>query len=151
MPKTNINVPVGKLKKKNAEAMVKKSMGIGVDPLKTVAVKTGVTPIKSVSVKQSTVRKDTFTSRLIASMDFDEMLEASQIAEMGLRGEKTPVAQSPKVQKYVGTLLHLNERASTKSAAKKMQQDLNVQIIKRNKKTTNAAESKRLYRALMEE
>lgn len=47
--------------------------------------------------------------------------------------------------------MRLNKRTSTKSVAKKMQQDLTVQIVERNKKTTNAAESKRLYQALMEE
>ena len=47
--------------------------------------------------------------------------------------------------------MRLNKRASTKSVAKKMQQDLTVQIVEQNKKTTNAAEAKRLYQALMEE
>ena len=88
---------------------------------------------------------------MIASMNLDEMLEASKIAEMGIRGEKIPSVKSLKVQKYVEEILRLNKRASTKLAAKKMQQDLTVQIIEKNKKTTNAAEARRLYKELMEE
>lgn len=91
------------------------------------------------------------SGRLIDSMDLDEMLEASKIVEMGFRGEKIPTVKSPKVQKYVGSVLQLNKRASTKSVTRQMQQDLTVQIVERNKKTTNAVEAKRLYHALMDE
>ena len=89
--------------------------------------------------------------RLIDSMDLDEMLEASRIAEMGIRGERIPDIKSPKVQKYVGTVLKLNESTSTKQAAQRMQQDLTVEIINTNRRTSDEAEGKRLYRILMDE
>lgn len=70
---------------------------------------------------------------------------------MGLRGEKIPTVKSSNVQKYVGTVLRLNKRAFTKPVAKKMQQDLTVKIVEKNKKTTNETEAKRLYQAFMDE
>ena len=146
MPKAKINTPVGSRRKKIAGTTVEKGLRMGAVP-----VKTGVASVKAVAVKATPVRRGKVTGRLIASMDLDEMLESSKIVEMGFRGEKIPTVKSPKVQKYVGTVLQLNKRASTKSVAKKMQQDLTVQIVERNKKTTNAVEAKRLYHALMEE
>ncbi len=151
MPKAKINTPVGSRRKKITGTTVKKGLRMEAVPVKTVAVKTGVAPVKAAATKATPVRRGKVTGRLIASMDLDEMLEASKIVEMGFRGEKIPTVKSPKVQKYVGAVLRLNKRASTKSVAKKMQQDLTVQIVEQNKKTTNAAEAKRLYQALMEE
>lgn len=150
MPKA-INTPVGSRRKKIAGTTVEKGSRMGAIPVKIVAVKTGAARVKAVSVKTILARRGNVTGRLIASMDLDEMLEASKILEMGFRGEKIPTVKSPKVQKYVGTVLQLNKRASTKWVAKKMQQDLTVQIVEQNKKTTNEAEAKRLYHALMEE
>ena len=151
MPKAKINTPVGSRRKKITGTTVKKGLRMEAVPVKTVAVKTGVGPVTASATKATPVRRGKVTGRLIASMDLDEMLEASKIVEMGFRGEKIPTVKSPKVQKYVGAVLRLNKRASTKSVAKKMQQDLTVQIVEQNKKTTNAAEAKRLYQALMEE
>lgn len=139
MPKTKIKTSVGSRRKKIAGTILEKGL------------RKGAVPVKTAVVKAPSVRRGKVTNRLIASMDLDEMLEASKIVDLGLRGEKIPTVKSPKVQKYVGAVLQLNKRASTKSVAKKMQQDLIVQIVERNKKTTNAAEAKRLYHALMEE
>ena len=141
MPKAKINTPVGSRRKKIAGTTVEKGLRMGAVP-----VKTGVASVKAVAVKATPVRRGKVTGRLIASMDLDEMLEASKIVEMGFRGEKIPTVKSRTL-----TVLQLNKRASTKSVAKKMQQDLTVQIVERNKKTTNAVEAKRLYHALMEE
>lgn len=151
MPKVKINTPVGSRRKKMTGTMVEDNISLEAVPIKTVAVKTGVAPAKAVAVKVTPMNRRKVIGRLIDSMDLDEMLEASKIVEMGLRGEKIPVVNSPKVQKYVRAVLRLNNKASTKSVAKKMQQDLTVQIVRRNKKTTNAAEAKRLYQALMKE
>lgn len=114
-------------------------------------LKAGAIPVKVVGVKKAPIKRGKYMGRLIASMDLDEMLEASRIVDMGFRGEKIPFVKSPKVQKYVGTVLQLNKRTSTKSVAKKIQQDLTVQIVERNRKTTNPAKAKSLYHALMEE
>lgn len=139
MPKAKINKSISSRRKKIAGITAEKGG------------RTGAIPVKAVAVKATPIRRGQVSGRLIASMDLDEMLEASKIVEMGLRGEKIPAVKSAKVQKYVGTVLRLNKRASTKSVAKKMQQDLTVQIVERNKKTTNAVEAKRLYHALMDE
>lgn len=140
MPREIMNISVGSRKKK----IRKKGLSIEY-------AKFGETPIKAVVVNATPVRRRKIISRLIASMDLDEMLEASKIVEMGFRGEKIPSIKSPKVQKYVEMVLQLNKGASTKSTAEKMQQALVVQIVQRNKKTTNAAEAKRLYHSLMRE
>lgn len=139
MPKAKINKSISSRRKKIAGITVEKGGRMGAIPVKAVAVK--ATPI----------RKGQVSGRLIASMDLDEMLEASKIVEMGFRGEKIPTVKSSKVQKYVGTVLRLNKRASTKPVAKKMQQDLTVKIVEKNKKTTNETEAKRLYQAFMDE
>lgn len=110
-----------------------------------------ILPVKTVAVKATPIRKERITGSLITSMNLDEMLEASKVVEMGLRGERIPTVKSSKVQKYVGTVLRLNKRASTKPVAKKMQRNLTVQIVEKNKKTTNEAEAKRLYQAFMDE
>ncbi len=89
--------------------------------------------------------------RLIASMNLDEMLEASQIVDMGIRGEKIPEVMSPKVRRYVWTAMRLNKRPAARPAVKQMQQHLTIQIIEENKKTTDAEEGKRLYLKLMDE
>lgn len=106
-------------------------------------------PKKTVAVKTHSGRGRVAAARLVNSMDLDEMLEASKVVEMGIKGEKIPAVKSSKAQRYAGTILRLNKRNDTKPIAQKMMHDLNVQIIKVNKKTTDAAESKRLYRELM--
>lgn len=129
-------------KKKTAEAIIKKRLRRDVD-----SVKIGEAPVKVIGVK--TVPG--VTNELIASMDLDEMLEASKIIDMEFRGEKIPTIKSPRVRKYVRTVLLLNKELVTKSIAKKMQQDLIIKIVEKNKKTTNEAEAKRLYHELMED
>lgn len=84
-------------------------------------------------------------------MDLDEMLEASQVIEMGIKGEKAPIIKSHKAQQYAGVVLQLNKESDTKPMAEKMMSDLNRQIIQVNRKTTNPAKSRRLYRELMAE
>lgn len=90
-------------------------------------------------------------AKLVNSMNLDEMLEASEVVEMGIRGVKVPVVKSVKAQKYAGEILRLRKRASTKPIAEKMMYDLNVQILETNRKTTNIVESERLYQKLMGE
>lgn len=107
MPKAKINKSISSRRKEIAGITVEKGG------------RTGVIPVKAVAVKATPIRKGQVSGRLIASMDLDEMLEASKIVEMGLRGEKIPTVKSSKVQKYVGTVLRLNKRASTKPVAKK--------------------------------
>lgn len=87
----------------------------------------------------------------VASMNLEEMLEASNIVELGLRGEQIPVVKSPKAQAYAGVVLKLNQEPSTRMIAKDMQRALTVQIVKRNRKTTDREKSKRLYQAFMGE
>lgn len=142
MQKAQINTPIGNRRKKIAGTYQRKG---------SVPTRKGIALEKIIDEKKNAARRGRITGRLIASMNLDEMLEASKIAEMGIRGEKIPSVKSLKVQKYVEEILRLNKRASTKLAAKKMQQDLTVQIIEKNKKTTNAAEARRLYKELMEE
>lgn len=139
MPKAKINKSISSRRKKIPGITVEKDG------------RTGAILVKAVAVKANPIRRRQVFGRLIASMDLDEMLEASKIVDMGLRGEKIPTVKSSKVQKYVETVLRLNKRASTKPVAKKMQQDLTVQIVEKNKKTTNETEAKRLYQALMDE
>lgn len=150
MQKERMDTSVDSRKMKIVKGTLERGLRNEVVPAKAVTVKTGVAPVKAVG-KATSIRREKVPDRLIASMDLNEMLEASKIVEMGFRGEKIPAVKSPKVQKYVGEVLRLNKRASTKSVAKKMQQALTIQIIERNKKTTNVAEAKRLYHALMEE
>ena len=112
----------------------------------------GIVP-RNTSAKANAIKSAPISStnkKLIASMNLDEMLEASKIAEIGLRGEQIPtVINSPKVKNYVGRVLGLNKNVDTKPIAKRMQQNLTLQIVERNKKTTNALEARRLYHALM--
>ena len=90
-------------------------------------------------------------ARLVNSMDLDEMLEASKVIDMGIKGEKIPVAKSSKAQRYAREILQLSRTDDTKPIAEKMMHDLTVRIIEVNKKTTDETESKRLYRKLMVE
>lgn len=108
-------------------------------------------PEKAIVVKSHSVCGKFAMARLVNAMDFDEMLEASKVIAMGIKGEKIPAVKSSKAQRYAGAILRLNRRSITKPVAEKMMHDLNVQIIKVNKKTTDAAEAKRLYRELMAE
>ena len=70
-------------------------------------------------------------NRLIASMNLDEMLEASKIVDMKLREEKATTVKARTIEK--------------------IKQDLTFKIVEQNKKTTNEEEAWRLYRALMED
>lgn len=123
-------------------------------PVKSFAVKAAMPktmPEKVVVVKSNSIQRRVATARLVDTMDLDEMLEASKVVELGIKGEKIPVIKSSKAQRYAGTILRLNKKNNTKPIAEKMMHDLNVQIIKVNKKTTDVAESRRLYRELMAE
>lgn len=151
MPRAKVNPYAGGRRRKRSGKVTKNGIKKGTVPVKSVAINADVSPIKVVNVRPASTRGRGITGRLVASMNLDEMLEASKYADMGLSGEKIPVVQSPKVQKYVGAILQLNKRDSTKTIAKKMQQDLTVRIVERNKRTTNAVEAKRLYNALMKE
>lgn len=137
----------------------KRKVGVGniqsvVAQARPVAAKVALSknmPEKVLVVKPHSVRGKVVTARLVNSMDLDEMLEASKVVEMGIKGEKIPAVKSSKAQRYAGTILRLNRRSDTKPMAEKMMHDLNVQIIRVNRKTTDAVESKRLYRELMAE
>lgn len=110
------------------------------------------TPTEKVIVaKPHFVRGMAATARLLKSMDLDEMLEASKMAEKGMKGEKIPAVASSKARRYAREILRLNRKNDTKPLAEKMMHDLNVQIIKVNKETADAVEAKRLYRELMVE
>ncbi|MCM1224068.1 MAG: hypothetical protein NC548_57410 [Lachnospiraceae bacterium] len=127
------------------------SAAVQVRPSVAKAALSKTMPEKVLVEKPRSARGKVATARLINSMDLDEMLEASKVVEMGIKGEKIPAIKSSKAQKYAGTILQLNKRSDTKPMAEKMMHDLNVQIIRVNRKTTNAVESKRLYRELMAE
>lgn len=90
------------------------------------------------------------TARLINSMDLDEMLEASKVIDMGIKGEALPVIKSRKAQEYAVRCLD-KKNAEKYDVAEKMMRDLNARIISENKKTTDAVESRRLYCELMAE
>lgn len=90
-------------------------------------------------------------SGMINSMNLDEMLEASKLIEMGKKGERIQIVKSTRAQRYAAEVLRLNRQSNTKIAAEKMIHKLNRQIIKVNRKTSDAKESKRLYRELMAE
>ncbi len=106
---------------------------------------------KRIASKSHSVHKRNATARLVASMDLDEMLEASKVIEMGIKGEKIPPIRSSKAQRYAGMTLRSYRRDDTRPMAEKMMHDLNLHIIEVNKKTTDAAEARRLYRELMAE
>lgn len=116
--------------------------------IKNVAVKKGIVSEKRLEEKNLTKVVDV-SNDLVASMNLDEMLEASSVVDKGLRGEKVTVTKSPKVRKYVGAVLQLNENGLTKKLAEEMQQDLTSQIVERNKKTADTVNARRLYRELM--
>lgn len=88
---------------------------------------------------------------LIASMDLDELLEASKAIEMGIKGLANSDVKSAKAQEYAGVILGLNKKVDTKPAAESLMKELNTQILKVNRETTNAVEAKRLYQELMAE
>lgn len=106
---------------------------------------------KGVTLRTGQVKRRKFINGLISSMNLDEMLQASKIAEMGLRGEKIPAVKSSKVRQYVGTVLKVNEKDSTRAEARKIQDDLVVQIVERNKETVNGSKAKYLYDKLMKD
>lgn len=109
------------------------------------------TPNKSVLVRTSHFKGYSAKDDLIRRMNLDEMLEASKVVQMGIIGEELPIAISPNARKYAGAVLALNKGKSTKPQAVRLIDDLNAQIIRTNKRTTNAEEAKRLYRNLMRE
>lgn len=137
-------------KRKVGEGNVQ-SVVVQARPVGAKAALSKTMPEKVVVVKPHSVRGKVVTARLVNAMDLDEMLEASKVIEMGMKGEKIPTVKSSKAQRYAGTILRLNRRNDTKPMAEKMVHDLNAQIIKVNRKTTDAVESKRLYRELMAE
>lgn len=115
MHKVKVNTLAGNQRKKLSGTTVQSGL-----KMRGVSLKTDIDPVKPVAVKASPVKRVKVPGSLIASMDLDEMLEASKLVEMGLKGEK-------------------------------MQQDLAVQIVRRNKQTTNAAKARRLYNVFMKE
>lgn len=89
--------------------------------------------------------------KLVDSMGLEEMLEASKVVGMGIKGEKIPAMKSDKARVYAEKVLELNSKTYSKSKAERMIQKLNMQILEMNKKTTNAEASKQLYHELMAE
>ncbi len=107
---------------------------------------------KVAGVKPKIDRRKVFLSaNLVRTMNLDEMLEASKVVEMGIKGEKQPVVQSSKVKKYAGVVLGLNKSLSTQHAARKMLQEVNMQIIQKNRNTTDALKAKRIYQEFIAE
>ena len=104
--------------------------------------------VVGVPIRQGRIMAD---GKLVSSMNLDEMLEASNAIEIGFRGEKIPTFTSSKARKYAIKALQLNKNGLSKKAAKKMQQDLVVQIVERNKSTTDKARAEKLYRVIMNE
>lgn len=140
-----------KRRKRKAGVSNVKATDVPAKPFAVRAVMPKTMPEKVVAVKTDSARRRVATARLVNTMDLDEMLEASKVVEMGIKGEKIPAVKSSKAQRYAGTILRLNGKNDTKPMAEKMMNDLSVQIIKVNKKTTDAVKSRRLYRELMEE
>lgn len=162
MPKVKRGTPVSSQKKKSKGMAVQDGGIIGAVPAKAGIMRLRVIPVKDSIMKfdavpvvdgivKTAVTRRKSAEKLIASMNLDEMLEASKIVEMELKGEKIPKIKSPKVQKYVGTILGTDKRDMKKSIVRKMQNDLSIEIIERNKQTTNVVEATRLYHALMDE
>lgn len=87
----------------------------------------------------------------LRSMNLDELLEASEIVEMGIKGEKIFMAKSPKAEQCARVILRLNEQPQTKRVAARMRQELTSQIIKENRRTADPVKGRRLYRELMAE
>lgn len=108
-------------------------------------------PNKSAVIATRLVKAGSAKADPIRRMNLDEMLEASNMVQMGIAGEELPFVTSPNAQKYARTVLALNRREDTKPAAVEMIDNLNAHIMAMNKKTTNATESKRLYWMLMGE
>lgn len=106
---------------------------------------------KSRAVRTYSIEVGSAEANLIKRMNLDEMLEASKVIQMGTIGEAPLFIESPNAQKYARSILALYNKEVTKPVAAKMIDNLNTQIIRTNKRTTNAAESKRLYRNLMRE
>lgn len=100
--------------------------------------------------RQTSAMREYATARLINSMNLDEMLEASKVIDMGIKGEALPVIKSRKAQEYAVRCLD-KKNAEKYDVAEKMMRDLNARIISENKKTTDAVESRRLYCELMAE
>lgn len=125
---------------------VRKMRGV---PVKAVHGKANGIRVKRATLRTGRIKRRKFINGLISSMNLDEMLQASKIAEMGLRGEKIPAVKSSKVRQYVGTVLKVNEKDSTRSEAREIQNDLVVQIVEKNKKTVNGSQAKYLYDKLM--
>lgn len=131
---------------------IKKEISANSAGKRVLNVKKGVKMSKShVAIPYLTSEKIRAGREGVASMNLEEMLEASNIVELGLRGEQIPVVKSPKAQAYAGVVLKLNQEPSTRTIAKEMQRALTVQIVKRNRKTTDREKSKRLYQAFMRE
>ncbi len=146
MIKVKLSTPTASRRKKMNEINMKKDMVAEIVPVK-LSDKTTLLP----SVSAISRRKGKRASSLLSSMDLDEMLDASNIVEMRLKGEKIPIATSSIVQEYVNEVLRLNDSYATKLLANKMQQELNTQILEKNKRTINSVEAERLYDTLMKE
>lgn len=127
---------------------VKKMRGV---PVKAVHGKSNGMRVNGATLRTERIKRRKFINGLISSMNLDEMLQASKIVEMGLRGEKIPAVKSSKVRQYVGTVLKVNEKDSTRAEARKIQDDLVVQIVEKNKKTVNGSNAKYLYDKLMKD
>lgn len=90
-------------------------------------------------------------SELVNTMNLSELLEASKIVDMRAKGEVVSNVASPKAEAYAGEVLKLNKQIATKPMAENLINILTGKILETNKKTTNYAKSKKLYRKLMAE
>jgi hypothetical protein len=155
MPKANINAYMRSMGKRVFSATVDENELIKVMPEKDV-YKNGenvheIDLNQYLNISKYLNKRETNYSRLIDSMkmNLDEMLELSAILDILIRGEGIITIHSTKVQKYLQIVLKSNKGVMTKSLAQKIQQDLAVKIVMRNRETTDRTEAKRLYNEFM--
>ena len=87
----------------------------------------------------------------INSMNYNELIEASENAEIVLRGSLNPKKRTRKVQNYIDDVIILNKNQFGKRKGKELQTILNNRIISTNKEmqSGNKFEAINLYNQIM--
>lgn len=102
----------------------------------------GTTVAPGIAHRKQAPRRKTING-VIESMSLDEMLEASSIATMCLRGVDIPVIKSDNVKVYVNQVSRLGKNPSTKKRAEVLVNTLNAKIVKKNIETSKRNNAKR--------
>lgn len=100
------------------------------------------TALPGIARRKRAPRRKTING-VMESMSLDEMLEASSIATMCLRGADIPAIKSDNVKVYVYQVSRLGKNPSTRKRAQVLVNTLNAKIVKKNIETSKRNNTRR--------